>query len=200
MQRRFRFMELLMDSQKIHEECGVIGVYSPAGDTVAKDIYYGLIALQHRGQESAGISVSNTKGPKGNMETHKGMGLVSEVFTSEELSKLSGNIGIGHVRYSTTGESNIKNAQPIAMNYIKGSLALVHNGNIINAQELKKEQLYRGQAHFSTSDSEVLAYEIISERIHTETIEDAVGSFRNQTPCSGEEKRCLYPGFRKCGY
>ena len=167
-------MELLMDSHKIHEECGVIGIYSPEGHTVTKDIYYGLIALQHRGQESAGISVSDTEGPKGNIETHKGMGMVSEIFNEEEISKLRGNIGIGHVRYSTTGESNIKNAQPIAMNYIKGSLSLVHNGNIVNAPELKKEQLYRGQAHFSTSDSEVLAYEIISERIHTETIEDAV--------------------------
>ncbi|MBQ6393452.1 MAG: amidophosphoribosyltransferase [Eubacterium sp.] len=167
-------MELLAGSHKIHEECGVIGIYSPSGDMVTKDIYYGLIALQHRGQESAGISVSDTEGPKGNIETHKGMGLVSEIFTDEEITKLRGNIGIGHVRYSTTGESNIKNAQPIAMNYIKGSLALVHNGNIVNAQELKKEQLYRGQAHFSTSDSEVLVYEIISERIHTETIEDAV--------------------------
>ncbi|MBR5047254.1 MAG: amidophosphoribosyltransferase, partial [Eubacterium sp.] len=116
----------------------------------------------------------DTEGPKGNMETHKGMGLVNEVFTDQEIGKLRGNIGIGHVRYSTTGESSIKNAQPIAMNYIKGSLALVHNGNIVNAPELKTEQLYRGQAHFSTSDSEVLAYETISERLHAETIEEAV--------------------------
>lgn len=161
-------------SDKIHEECGVFGVYAPAGETVAPDIYNGLIALQHRGQEAAGISVSKTDGPRGNIVTKKGMGLVSEVFEISDIERLAGNIGVGHVRYSTTGGSVPENAQPIAMKYIKGSLALVHNGNIMNAEEIKKEQLYRGQAHFTTSDTEVLAYEIISERLHSENIEDAV--------------------------
>ena len=161
-------------SDKIHEECGVFGMYAPTGDTVAPDIYNGLIALQHRGQEAAGISVSKTDGPRGNILTKKGMGLVSEVFEISDIERLAGNIGVGHVRYSTTGGSVPENAQPIAMKYIKGSLALVHNGNIMNAEEIKKEQLYRGQAHFTTADTEVLAYEIISERLHSDNIEDAV--------------------------
>lgn len=167
-------MNDLMEYDRIHEECGVFGIYAPVGENVSKDIYYGLLALQHRGQESAGISVSDTAGPKGNIETVKEMGLVSEVFTEENLDRLRGNIGVGHVRYSTTGGSSLNNAQPIAMNYIKGSLALVHNGNIVNADRIKQEQMYRGQAHFSSSDSEVLAYEIISERVRSDSIEKAV--------------------------
>ena len=126
------------ESDHIHEECGVFGIYSPSGRQVSYDIYDGLVALQHRGQESAGISVSDTSGARGNLLTQKGMGLASEVFSSEEIRKLKGNIGVGHVRYSTTGGSTPENAQPIAMNYIKGSLALVHNGNIMNADEIKK--------------------------------------------------------------
>ncbi len=159
---------------EIHEECGVFGIYAPEGQNVSKDIYYGLTALQHRGQESAGMSVCDTGGPMGNIQTRKGMGLVSEVFAEDAVSKLSGNIGVGHVRYSTTGGSTVENAQPIAMNYIKGTLALVHNGNIVNAKELKEKQLYRGQAHYTTSDTEVLSYEIISNRTKTDSIEKAV--------------------------
>ena len=159
---------------KLHEECGVFGIYAPEGTNVAKDIYYGLIALQHRGQESAGIAVCDTAGPAGNISTKKGMGLVSEVFSEESLSGLVGNIGVGHVRYSTTGGSKPENAQPIAMNYIKGTLALVHNGNIVNAESLKEAQMYRGQAHYTSSDTEVLAYEIVSERVVSKTIEEAV--------------------------
>ena len=161
-------------NDKLHEECGVFGMYAPEGSEVAHDIYCGLIALQHRGQESAGMSVSDTAGPMGNINTEKGMGLVSEVFSQGDLDRLCGNIGVGHVRYSTTGGSVPENAQPIAMNYIKGSLALVHNGNIINSGELKEEQLHRGQAHYTSSDTEVLAYEIVSERVKTDTIEAAV--------------------------
>ncbi len=161
-------------ADRIHEECGVFGMYAPAGMQVSQDIYDGLTALQHRGQESAGISAADTEGERGNVLTRKGMGLVSEVFSAAELRRLTGNIGVGHVRYSTTGGSVPENAQPIAMNYIKGSLALAHNGNIVNADEIKKEQMYRGQAHYTTSDSEVLAYEIISERVKSGTIEEAV--------------------------
>ena len=163
-----------LEDDKVHEECGVFGIYSPSGEDVSKDIYYGLLALQHRGQESAGMALSDTYGPMGNLLLKKDMGLVSEVFHREELAKLSGNIGVGHVRYSTTGGSVVENAQPIAMNYIKGSLALVHNGNIVNAKELKKEQMYRGLAHYTTSDTEVLAYEIIGERVKTGSIEEAI--------------------------
>ncbi len=166
-------MENIYDD-KLHEECGVFGIYSPAGRSVSKDVYSGLVALQHRGQESAGISVTDTEGHMGNLVTKKGMGLVSEVFSPEDLQKLNGNIGVGHVRYSTTGGSTPENAQPIAMNYIKGSLSLVHNGNITNAAELKQEQMYRGQAHYTTSDSEVIAYEIVSERVKTASVEEAI--------------------------
>lgn len=164
---------IMVDCDKLHEECGVFGIYSPSGAQVAKDIYYGLTALQHRGQESAGMAVSDTRGEMGNISMKKEMGLVSEVFSNEDIERLKGNIGVGHVRYSTTGGSNVSNAQPIAMNYIKGSLAVVHNGNIVNAEEIKREQLYRGQAHYTTSDSEVLAYEIISARVNSASIEEA---------------------------
>ena len=92
----------------LHEECGVFGVYDLDGGDVASTIYYGLFALQHRGQESCGIAVSDTKGPKGKVLSSKGMGLVNEVFDSEKLEKLKGNIGVGHVRYSTAGASNGK--------------------------------------------------------------------------------------------
>ncbi|MCR5418594.1 MAG: amidophosphoribosyltransferase [Lachnospiraceae bacterium] len=159
---------------KLHEECGVFGIYSPAGEQVSHNIYSGLTALQHRGQESAGMALSDTEGPMGNIVMKKGMGLVSEVFSGKDLAELGGNIGVGHVRYSTTGESRVENAQPIAMNYIKGSLALVHNGNITNAGELKEKQMHRGQAHYTTTDSEVLAYEIVSKRVRCGTIEEAV--------------------------
>ena len=159
---------------KLHEECGVFGIYSLDKQEVASDIYYGLIALQHRGQESAGIAVSDTDGEMGNLKLKKNMGLVNEVFSEKDLQSLNGNIGVGHVRYSTTGGSRPENAQPIAMNYIKGSLALVHNGNIVNAEQLKEEQMFRGLAHYTTSDTEVLAYEIIGERVKTGSIEEAV--------------------------
>ncbi len=167
-------MKNICETDKLHEECGVFGIISPEGDQVSYDLYNGLTALQHRGQEAAGISVSETGGAKGNISTRKGMGLVSEVFDQAGLEMMKGNIGVGHVRYSTTGGSTPENAQPIAMNYIKGCLALVHNGNIMNAAEIKKEQMMRGQAHYTTSDTEILAYEIISERIRTTSIESAV--------------------------
>ena len=164
----------LLDYDKLHEECGVFGMYAPEGSAVAQDIYYGLTALQHRGQESAGISVSDTAGPLGNINTRKDMGLVSEVFSKSDLEKLKGNIGVGHVRYSTTGGSVIENAQPMVMNHFKGTLALVHNGNLTNAEELKERQMNMGQVHYGTSDSEVLAIEIIQKRINTPSIEQAV--------------------------
>ena len=165
-----------MLDDKLHEECGVFGIYSLEGEEVAKDIYYGLLALQHRGQEAAGIAVSDTNGPKGNIRLKKAMGLVSEIFHSEELEKLTGNIGVGHVRYSTTGGSTPENAQPMAMKYVKGSLALVHNGNLTNADELKEEQMNRGMPHYTTSDSEVLAYEIISNRVRATALPHAAES------------------------
>ena len=166
-------MEMLIEDDKLHEECGVFGIYAPAGHKVARSIYYGLLALQHRGQEAAGIAVSDTEGPKGSVKLKKGMGLVSEVFHKQDMEALCGNIGVGHVRYSTTGGSTPENTQPFAMQYLKGSLAIVHNGNLINADKLKRAQVLRGLAHYTTSDSEVLAYEIIGERVKTDSIEAA---------------------------
>lgn len=163
-----------MTSDKLHEECGVFGVWNSSDEQVAKQIYYGLIALQHRGQESAGIVVCNTKGPIGNMCAHKDMGLVSEVFHGDVLDKLHGNIGIGHVRYSTAGGSCAENAQPVFLNYSKGTLALAHNGNIRNAEKLRKELTNEGAVFNGTADSEVIAYYIAKERMQSVSIEEAV--------------------------
>lgn len=158
----------------LHEECGVFGIYDFDGNDVASTIYYGLFALQHRGQESCGIAVSDTDGPKGQVVSYKGMGLVNEVFTPEELSKLKGNIGIGHTRYSTAGSSTRENAQPLVLNYVKGTLGLAHNGNLINALELRKELEYTGAIFQTTIDSEVIAYHIARERINSASVEEAV--------------------------
>ena len=106
-------------TDKLREECGVFGIYDFSGENVASTIYYGLFALQHRGQESCGIAVSDTKGPKGKVLSHKGMGLVNEVFDGESMERLKGDIGVGHVRYSTAGGSTRENAQPRGLNYIK---------------------------------------------------------------------------------
>ena len=127
-------------SDKLREECGVFGMYDFSGENVAPSIYYGLLALQHRGQESCGIAVSDTSGPKGKVLSRRGMGLTNEVFSAEEISRLTGNIGVGHVRYSTAGGSTIENAQPLVLNYIKGTLGVAHDGNRLNAPPLRREQ------------------------------------------------------------
>lgn len=143
---------------ELHEECGVFGAYDFEGIDVASSIYYGLLSLQHRGQESCGIAVSDTEGPKGKVSSHKDMGLVNEVFTPEDIDKLNGNIGVGHVRYSTAGSSTRENAQPLVLNYVKGTLALAHNGNLINTPELRDELAYTGAIFQTTIDSEIIAY------------------------------------------
>ena len=162
--------------EKLHEECGVFGMYDLEGKDVASTIYYGLFALQHRGQESCGIAVSDTKGPKGRVFAHKGMGLCNEVFTPETLEGLKGNIGIGHVRYSTAGSSTRENAQPLVLNYIKGTLGLAHNGNLINAPKLRQELAYNGAIFQTTIDSEVIAYRIARERVQTKSVQEAVAN------------------------
>lgn len=159
---------------KLHEECGVFGIFTPDNKDAKHSLYYGLCALQHRGQESAGMALCDTDGPMGNIYHHKGMGLVSEVFHKETLDTLTGNIGIGHVRYSTTGQSCIENAQPLILNYLKGTLALVHNGNIKNAAELRDSLQKEGAIFRGTTDSEVIAYLIAKERTKCGTIEEAV--------------------------
>lgn len=163
-------------ADKLKEECGVFGIYDLDGGDVASSIYYGLFALQHRGQESCGIAVSDTQGPKGKVLSHKGMGLVNEVFATEDLEKLHGDIGVGHVRYSTAGASSRENAQPLVLNYIKGTLALAHNGNLINANALRRELEYSGAIFQTTIDTEVIAYHIARERVNTTSAEAAVAN------------------------
>lgn len=161
--------------EHLKEECGVFGMYDFDGNDVATSIYYGLFALQHRGQESCGIAVSDTTGPKGKVSTYKDMGLLNETFTPDVLSGLKGDIGVGHVRYSTAGSSTRENAQPLVLNYVKGTLGLAHNGNLINAPELRRELEYTGAIFQTTIDSEVIAYHIARERLNSKTVEEAVG-------------------------
>ncbi|MDD2971801.1 MAG: amidophosphoribosyltransferase [Lachnospiraceae bacterium] len=160
---------------KLGEECGVFGAYDFDGGDVASLIYYGLLTLQHRGQESCGIAVSDTNGPKGKVISAKDMGLVNEFFTPEHLEQMKGDIGVGHVRYSTAGSSTRENAQPLVLNYVKGTLGLAHNGNLINAPELRHELEYTGAIFQTTIDSEVIAYHIARERLNSKTVEEAVG-------------------------
>ena len=165
---------------KLSEECGVFGAYDFDGGDVSSTIYYGLLALQHRGQESCGIAVSDTNGPKGKVLSHKDMGLVNEGFDAETLSKLKGDIGVGHVRYSTAGSSTRENAQPLVLNYVKGTLGLAHNGNLINAPQLRRELEYTGAIFQTTIDSEVIAYHIARERLNSKSVEEAVGRAMNK--------------------
>jgi amidophosphoribosyltransferase len=163
-----------MDEDALHEECGVFGMYDFDGNDVASTIYYGLFALQHRGQESCGIAVSDTHGPKGKVLSYKGMGLVNEVFEPENLESMKGDIGVGHVRYSTAGSSTRENAQPLVLNYVKGTLSLAHNGNLTNALKLREELAYTGAIFQTTIDSEVIAYCIARERLKSATAQEAV--------------------------
>ena len=158
----------------VKEECGVFGIYDLDGGNIAPSIYYGLTSLQHRGQESCGMAVSRTDGERGNVQFHKNLGLVSEVLRKDVVHNMNGDIGIGHVRYSTTGESVAENAQPLVLSYIKGSLALSHNGNLVNTEALKWELIQTGAIFHTTTDSEVIAFHIARERVHSATVEEAV--------------------------
>ena len=155
------------------EECGVFGAYDLDGRDVASSIYYGLFALQHRGQESCGIAVTDTRGRR-RVLSRKGLGHVDDVFKEDTLAELKGNLGVGHVRYSTAGGTRVENAQPLVINYVKGTLAIAHNGNLVNAIELRKELEYTGAIFQTTIDSEVIAYHIARERLNTPRAEDAV--------------------------
>lgn len=160
-------LELDLTSDTVYDECGVFGIYAP-GEAVAKLTYYGLYALQHRGQESAGISVSDGD----NIMVFKDLGLVSQVFSEGDLTTLHGHLAIGHVRYSTTGSTSWENAQPIHKGNEHWSLSLAHNGNLINTNELRRRLERRGSEFQSTSDSEVIAELIVSSG--RKTIEAAV--------------------------
>lgn len=155
---------------ELHEECGVFGVYNVNGEDVAGLVYYGLFALQHRGQESCGIAVSENR----DIHYYKNMGLVNEVFTAENLDKLHGDIAIGHVRYSTAGSSVRANAQPLVTKYVKGTLAIAHNGNLVNAVDLREELEKNGAIFQTTIDSEVIAYLVARERVNSKSVEEAV--------------------------
>ena len=163
-----------IEEPKLGEECGVFGMYDLDGNDVASSIYYGLFALQHRGQESCGIAVSRTDGPPRNSNICKGMGLVNEVFNAENLEKMAGDIGVGHVRYSTAGASVAENTQPLVLNYIKGTLSMAHNGNLVNAVELRRELEMNGAIFQTSMDSEVIAYLIARERLKVGKVEEAV--------------------------
>lgn len=141
------------DDDKLHEECGIVGVFTDNPDITSQLIYYGLFALQHRGQESAGIAINTG----GKIEYHKNMGLVSDVITENVIQRLTGGIAIGHVRYSTSGGSQIENAQPLVVRYKKGSLAFAHNGNIVNADSLRDILEDSGVIFQTSIDTEVVA-------------------------------------------
>ena len=158
---------------KIHEECGVFGIYSSGGTDVAGLTYSALFALQHRGQESCGIAVNDD----GVISGYKDLGLVGEVFPPERLQKLGGGqLAVGHVRYATTGRKSRENAQPLIINHIKGSMALAHNGNLTNAAELREALELNGAIFHTTSDTEVIAYTITNERLRASSIEEAVSA------------------------
>lgn len=141
-----------MNQDKLKEECGVMGIYNNNYITTSQNIYYGLHSIQHRGQESAGILINNHE----QIDYHKDMGLVCDIFNEKIIRDLSGTIGIGHVRYSTTGDSLINNAQPIVTNYKDKSLGLAHNGNLVNTQELKLELSKENYTFNTTIDSEII--------------------------------------------
>lgn len=172
-------MEVFHGSDKLHEECGVIGIHAPGVPLISQMVCYGLIALQHRGQESAGIAVLKDN----KMQYYKEMGLVQEVFSNEILDRLPADIGIGHVRYSTTGESYVSNAQPLVVRYKGGSIALAHNGNLVNAGEIREKLEDEGSIFQTSIDTEVIA-NLIARNYHMgmkeaviESVKEIKGSF-----------------------
>lgn len=160
----------------VHEECGVFGVMSEAPADVASIAYYGLYALQHRGQESCGIVVNDD----GVFESRRDVGLINEVLTKEALSSLpNGTMAVAHTRYGTTGGTSRRNCQPIEVNHQKGKMALAHNGNLSNAAKLRTELELSGAIFHTSSDTEIIAYLVTKERLKTASIEDAVSNAMN---------------------
>ena len=160
----------------IHEECGVFGIFGTKRENVANTAYYGLYALQHRGQESCGIVVNDD----GVFSSYKDLGLVSEVFSKDTLSSLSkGNMAVGHVRYGTTGGTTRSNTQPMEVNHQRGKMAIAHNGNLSNSLELRDKLELSGAIFNTTSDTETIAYVITRERLKVSSIEEAVSKAMN---------------------
>ncbi|WP_235371203.1 amidophosphoribosyltransferase [Pseudoflavonifractor phocaeensis] len=153
----------------LHEECGVFGICDPAGNC-AQTTYYGLYALQHRGQEACGIATINDR----EQSFYKDVGLVSDVFDKKTLTRLNGTMAVGHVRYATTGAGERENAQPLTIKYVKGTLAVVHNGNLVDVDKLRQSFEYKGAIFHTTSDSELIAYAIAQARLHCGSVEEAV--------------------------
>jgi amidophosphoribosyltransferase len=153
----------------LHEECGVVGVSYSNDAPSALSIYYALYALQHRGQESAGITVHDGT----QVMTLKGMGLVPDVFNRGDIQKLKGSVGIGHVRYSTTGGSKIENCQPLLVSFKSGTIAIAHNGNLVNSKELRTELEKEGRIFLSDSDTEVIAHLLVKKLMHSD-LDEAV--------------------------
>ena len=161
------------DFDSIHEECGIFGIYSAQKYDVASDVFYGLYALQHRGQESCGIVVNDD----GLFNAYKDVGLVSEVFNADIIRKLGeGKMAIGHANYGTLANKSRENAQPMVVNHVKGRMALAFNGNIVNALELRTQLELEGAIFHTTSDTEVISYLITKERLKTDSIENAICS------------------------
>lgn len=161
----------------LREECGVFGIFANKTTDVAVPVYYGLYALQHRGQESCGIVVNDD----GVFNLYKEVGLVNDVFTPDKMEGLGeGNMAIGHVRYGTTGTNGRLNAQPILVNHIKGKMALAHNGNLVNSYELREQLEMEGSIFHTTSDTEVISYIVTKERINAPSIEEAVNRAMNK--------------------
>jgi len=177
-----------MTDDKLREECGVLGIYSPNNEVLAQMMGFGLVALQHRGQESAGIATSN----KGAMNYYKDMGLVQDVFNKKILERLQGDVSIGHVRYSTTGESYVSNAQPLVVNYKGGSIALAHNGNLVNANKIRERLEDEGSIFQTSIDSEVIANLIARNYSHgfksaiKEAISEIKGAFALTIICENK--------------
>jgi len=154
----------------LHDACGVVGIsLNETANGAAKSIYYSLYALQHRGQEAAGISVHDGK----SIRTHRAMGLVSEVFDDAQISLLRGHVGIGHVRYATSGRSCIENSQPLLVKYKDGAIATAHNGNLVNSTQLREQLEEAGDIFYSTSDTEVIAHLFVKELLHYDLPEAA---------------------------
>ncbi len=162
--------ENIQCTDELKEECGVFGIYNNDDEDSGRVVYYGLFSLQHRGQESCGIAVTNDTIVK----QYKDMGLVPDVFNSDILDKLTGKIAVGHVRYSTAGGSLRQNSQPLVSRYLKGALTISHNGNLVNALQLREQFENEGFIFQTTIDTEVIAYVIARERVKNPSIEEAI--------------------------
>lgn len=154
--------------KQLNEECGVYGVYAP-GEHAAKLAYFGLHALQHRGQESAGIAAANGS----DLRVHRDLGLVTQVFSTKAIEDLPGHLAIGHVRYSTTGSPILENAQPIVVDWSRGRVAVAHNGNLLNTARLRSSLEKEGYVFYSTSDTEVIAV-LLARHLENNSLEEAI--------------------------